>query len=371
MSDTATLNRQAAQGGQPIPSYMPTGSLAFRWGFAIVAVLTALVVVLALEPFLPREIVFAVFPPVVLLTALWAGTGPAAAAALVSCVLAWQLYVQEPEPPATEAVVFLFLGLLSGTGILVVHLMRRALVRLAMAEATASAEARQHNLLFTELQHRVANNLSVLASLLSMQQRQLIDPASRRALAEAATRLEVVSRLSRLLHDPKGQEVEVGAFLRSVVPEVIVANNADERVAVDLNFDEVVVSAPQTVPLGLIATELLSNAIEHGFPEGEGGRIKVTLRRTGASMACLIVQHDGEGLPPGFRLSEVRSLGLTVAKQLANQLKAELMIVQDKEVVSRLTFPLDDLGADQAILIRAAQARPDRPWTGVWSNLWL
>jgi two-component sensor histidine kinase len=327
----------------------PVRGPAFRWGFAAAAVLVALATRRLLDPYLPPGMPYPTFVPVVLLTAFFAGTGPAAATAAACGLAAWFLFVpplQSFRLGVPEAVALLHFAVASAIGILLVHVMRRALRLLAQAEARAKGYAEQRDLMFAELRHRVSNNLSLVGSLLALEREAIADPEARRALAGAAARLEVVSRLSRQLHDPEAREVDLGALLRALVPDALALRGAESRVGVDLEAEEVVVPASRAVPLGLVAAELLSNAVQHGFPSGQGGRIRVSLERTGASCARLLVRHDGEPLPPGFDLGQVRSPGLTVARQFARQLGAELLVTQDRGVVSCLSFPVrDPLGA--------------------------
>lgn len=318
---------------------------AFRWGFAAAALLLALLARLALDPYLSREVPYPVFFPVVLLTAFFAGSVPAVAVA-AACVLAgWFLFVPPLysfELGTSGAVALLIFALTSGTEIVLVHLMRRMLHLVAQAESRATRHAEQRSLMFAELQHRVSNNLSVLGSLLSLERQGVGDPVAQRLLDAAAARLEVVARLCRQLHDPDGQEVEFGAFLRAMVPDALAVRGAEGRIDVDIQAEEVVIPAARAVPLGLVATELLSNALEHGFPNGQGGRVRVSLERTGGRHARLLVRHDGQGLPPGFDPTGAGSLGLTLARRFARQLGAELLVVEDRGVVSCLSFPVAD-----------------------------
>ena len=194
--------------------------------------------------------------------------------------------------------------------------------------------------MFAELQHRVSNNLAVVSSLLAMQRRQVRDPDAVRALDGAVVRVNVVSRLSRLLHDPQAQEVYFGAFLRAMVPDAVEATGVGDRVTVSVAAEPVILPADKAVPLGLVATELLSNALEHGFPEGRRGRIRVSLAEVARGRALLTIRDDGAGLPEGFDLQRSRSLGLMIARQFAGQLGAELTIVNDGGGVSRIEVPL-------------------------------
>jgi two-component sensor histidine kinase len=89
-----------------------------------------------------------------------------------------------------------------------------------------------------------------------------------------------------------------------------------------------------------MATELLSNALEHGLAEKRQGR--VSLDRPEAGLARLTIRDDGAGLPVEFNPERTRSLGLTAARQFTSQLGARLTIREDGGVVSCFEVPLED-----------------------------
>ena len=317
-------------------------SRLFRWGFAGLAVVAALALRLALDPVLPPGFPFLTFFPAVVLTAFVAGVGPGTAVAVACLVLIWYAFI----PPAWSfaldgpaAIALLLYGLVTAVQVGLVHLMRRALRRMAEAQAEAQATAHRGMLMFAELQHRVSNNLGVVGSLLALQRRRVADPTAARALEEAERRVGVVSRLSRLLVDPEAQQVDFGAFLRALVPDVVAAAAAEDRLSVTVAAEPISVAASSAVPLGLIAAELISNAIEHGFPAGRGGRIDVRLASHGDERALLLIQDDGAGLPDGFDVTRARSLGLTIARQFAGQMGALLSMEGGRGALARLDFP--------------------------------
>lgn len=73
--------------------------------------------------------------------------------------------------------------------------------------------AATRELLFRELQHRVSNNLQMVAALLTVQRRKIADPEAKLALDEASRRLGVIGRISRQLYDPTGAGKDLPAFL--------------------------------------------------------------------------------------------------------------------------------------------------------------
>ena len=316
---------------------------AFRWTFAATAFVLAAVLRFWLDPYLPPGFPYLTFFPAVALTAFLTGTLPGTVVAALSFVVSWYFFIPPFDSfairPQTGLALFLF-ALVVTVEIGLVHLMRRALRRLASAEAAAQEMARSRTLMFAELQHRVSNNLAVVSSLLAMQRRQVSDPDAVRALDGAVARVNVVSRLSRLLHDPQAQEVDFGSFLRAMVPDAVEAAGIGERVAVSVRAEPVILPADRAVPLGLVATELLSNALEHGFPDGRPGRIEISLVQSDPGRALLTIRDNGAGLPEDFDLGRSRSLGLLIARQFAGQIGAELSMANDGGGVSRLEVPL-------------------------------
>lgn len=317
---------------------------AYRWGFVAAAVGLSAGLRFLLDPYLPPGVPFVTFFPAIAITAVVVGTPSGAVVAVLSLLIAWYAFLPPLYSfklgPGTALSVALF-ALVAATELTLVHMMRRALRRLALAEAAARELAESRRLMFHELQHRVSNNLAVVGSLLQLQRREVKDPEAKRALEQSAARVNVVSRLNRLLHDPQAQEVEFGAFLRGMVPDATAAAGAGDRVAVSVATESVVLPAQKAVPLGLVAAELLSNALEHGFPGGRRGNVQVSLERRQGHHALLTIHDDGVGLPEGFDLDQARSLGLQIARQFAGQLGATLSIASDGGVTSRLEVPLD------------------------------
>lgn len=318
-----------------------------RWTVAAAAMAVALAVRLALDPVLPSGFPYVTFFPAVLIAAFVGGLRVGLAAAVAGALLSWYLFIPPVRSLAltgTAALALFLYVFVVGTQILLIEILRQALRRTEAAESEANGLAASRSLMFQELQHRVSNNLSVIGALLSMQRRQIADDTARRALEAASARLKVVAQLNRLLHDPTAQEVDLAGFLRAMAPDVIAAAGVGDRIAVEVAADSVRIGADRAVPIGLVATELLANAIEHGLPEPARGRIRIGLSVQGDS-ATLTIADDGAGLPDGFDLATAGSLGLSIARQFAVQVGGELTMTTEGGTRSRLTFPLAETGA--------------------------
>ena len=316
---------------------------AFRWGFAALSFAIALSLRGVLNGALADGFPFLTFFPAIILTAFFCGRGPGMAVSIASFLASWLLFLSEPgtinlSPPAITAMAFF--GFISITDILLIDIMTRAVKHLEEERQRSAAMAEQGRLMFHELQHRVSNNLATVAGLLSIQRRAIRDEAARKALDDAVARINAVSRMKRLLHDPTAQEVDFGAFLKNMTDDMISTAGAEGRIRVLLDCPRLAIPRDHAVPLGLIATELLSNAIEHGFADDRAGQIALRLSQEGQDVV-LRIEDDGHGLPRGFRVEQTSSLGLTIARQFAQQMGGSLRMATGPEggTMSELIFP--------------------------------
>lgn len=293
-----------------------------RWSFAACAFVLSLVCRIVLDADLPDGFPFVTFFPAVILTALFSGLWPAVAVAVGCGIAAWALFLPNPGavPDGAGLLALAFYVAIVVVDIVVIHVMTLALGQLRVERERSQQLAEGRALLFRELQHRVSNNLQVVGALMALQKATVKDVAARRVIEEAASRLGLIGRLHRKLHDPHGQQVGWDAFLGELCADVIGSMDAQGKVSCAISADAVVLSPDQTVPLALIVAELISNALEHGFPAESRGAISVALRREGDGLVALTVADDGHGLSPGFDLDATRSLGLRIVKALAAQL---------------------------------------------------
>ncbi len=155
-----------------------------------------------------------------------------------------------------------------------------------------------------EIHHRVKNNLQTVSSLLRLQGRRVGHPEARAAIDESVRRIRSIALVHEVLAREGGDEVAFGEIMRPIVQMV------DEAlVATDRPISFKVVGEGPTLPattassLAVVLTELLQNAVEHGYPDGStGGEIVIELESSGSDLIVRI-HDDGAGLPDGFDLA--------------------------------------------------------------------
>lgn len=197
----------------------------------------------------------------------------------------------------------------------------------------ASRQAASHaDLMSREIDHRVANSLQFVSSLLIMQSRTPGSMDATEQLRIAANRVATVARIHRNFYTEAGLEIDVLAFLKRLSADL--SDALDRKITVD--GAESLLPSGTVQSLGLVANELITNAAKHG--EGEIG---VEYRLVNG-VHDLCVSNDGQPLPDTFDPAASTGLGMKVVVSLTAQMGGTLNCEQknkDGGARFRLTFP--------------------------------
>jgi two-component system, sensor histidine kinase PdtaS len=301
----------------------------FQIVFACAAFALAFSVRLAVDDFLPPGFPFLTFFPAVLIAALVVGVRARVLVAVVSGLASWFFFIEPVRGFAMNsgtAVAMLFYVLITGTELVFIAAIERALRQMNMMQAQTARLARGRELMLAEMQHRVSNNLATVAVLLRAQAGQMPDGQGREALGAAQQRIMTISRLQRRLHRPDQQDIELSSYLGDIARDAAEASGLGPDV-INLEAQPLRVAQDQALPLGLIVCELLLNAFEHA---AASKKLQVTVRLDRCPEAegriAVSIEDNGPGLPPGFDLATVDSLGLSVAQQFAEQMDGSLIM---------------------------------------------
>jgi two-component sensor histidine kinase len=195
-----------------------------------------------------------------------------------------------------------------------------------------------------EIHHRVKNNLQIVTSLLNLQEKQ-ISPESRPAFRDMQTRVRSLALVHRYMYesDELGS-VNLGGFLKELATSLQLAYGVPEKqVVVEVTAEPIWDVADRAIPLALLMTEAMTNALRHGFPEGRPGRIDVRLNQLEGRRVRFAVHDDGIGLPgelaPG-------TLGMTLIRAFARQVGGVLDITSNKGTTVTVEFERMSADAD-------------------------
>jgi two-component sensor histidine kinase len=185
---------------------------------------------------------------------------------------------------------------------------------------------REKAILLQELQHRVANSLQIIASVLMQSARTVQSEESRGHLQDAHQRVMSVAALQQQLAASTLSDVELRPYFTRLCASIGASMIRDrDQLSLEVIADDSTVDPDASVSLGLIVTELVINSLKHAFPDRRGGRILVGYEAHGPNWT-LSVKDDGVGMPTGDAAGS--GLGTSIVQALAKQLKANVRVTE-------------------------------------------
>ena len=222
----------------------------------------------------------------------------------------------------------------------------KQLRRLATAVRTAYDRRRElrelgenRELLLKELYHRLHNNLQIVISLLRMTEKAVENPSDREQLADLGRRIQALSALQEEFYRSEDfRRVDFGGFLERLAGSLVGLTGGRVRLASRLDTVELPVDL--AVPFGLIANEIITNALKHAFPHDRTGCLSMTLE-TRTDRAILTIADDGAGYPADPDLSAAPGLGMRLVRRLAEQIGGEVSFERmEAGATCRISVPL-------------------------------
>lgn len=195
----------------------------------------------------------------------------------------------------------------------------------------------QKEILLKEIHHRVKNNLQVISGLLSLQGGNSDNNEVKSIMKEGRERIKSMALIHQMLYQHEDlQKLNFKDYLKQLTANILAGstkNNIDIKIhSADIWFD-----IDTAIPLGLIVTEFVTNAIKHAFIDGTGN-IEIYVQQTRTNEYKLLFKDSGTGLPEGFDIDSARSLGLKLVKMLTAQIKATVNFRNNNGTEIELNF---------------------------------
>lgn len=206
-------------------------------------------------------------------------------------------------------------------------------LRVALAERTA---------LMRELNHRVRNNLQIIASLLTIQAEQAQNGRTRAMLDQARARISALGLLHRVVYEETGAGeglVAMPRLLSELCAQLGSTHRSQSEITLECKSQNAVLTMDQAVPLTLFAVEAISNAYRHAFAEGDAGKIELEFTCED-KIACLRVCDNGHGMDEAGAMPQ---MGMELLHAVAGQLGGAVEIrPAETGVCITLEFSLAD-----------------------------
>jgi two-component sensor histidine kinase len=192
-----------------------------------------------------------------------------------------------------------------------------------IAEKLKNDLLREKEILLQELQHRVANSLQIIASVLMQSAKKVRSEQARGHLRDARNRVMSIATMQRQLANTRLGDVALHAYFTELCASIGASMiNDHDQLSLSVTVDGSMARAEVSTSLGLIVTELVINALKHAFPHHRHGTILVDYRSDGPGWT-LSVRDTGIGMPAG---SPRPGLGTGIVAALAGQLKAVVQV---------------------------------------------
>jgi two-component system, sensor histidine kinase PdtaS len=191
------------------------------------------------------------------------------------------------EPTATGMVVFALLCF----GVAVFgEALRKALQRSMLS-------ARTSEMLLEELQHRTKNTLGIIDALLTLQAQASKNEEVKRALLEAAARVRIQTEAHRHLTMKEVGRVDAQEYLHQICKLLETTLAGVRPITIKCSAEPTMIDSQKALAIGLIANELITNAVKYAFKPGESGTVSVQLDRDENRLLRLRISDDGSGCP--------------------------------------------------------------------------
>ena len=211
---------------------------------------------------------------------------------------------------------------------------------------------REKDMLLEEMEHRVANSLQIIASILLIKARTVQSEETRLQLEDAHQRVLSVAAVQQHLHVGGGgnKPIEIANYLTKLCETLAQSMIGDSRpIALIVDADAGTAISREAVSIGLIVTELVMNALKHAFPSEKPNAAIVVSYKVAGTDWKLTISDNGIGKPDVSASATKAGLGTGLIKALTRQLNAVVDIASDARgtavTITHATFKSEPLKA--------------------------
>jgi|GEM_PF-3177849 len=196
----------------------------------------------------------------------------------------------------------------------------------------------EKEVLIQEINHRVKNNLQVISSLFDLQLDKNLNDKSHKILQECKNRVNAISLVHEKLYlSTNFEQIDLKGYVSDLILNIS-QSHVTTKVSTKLFISNFRLNMDNTIYIGLIINELVTNCYKYAF-EGNKGKLMISLQKK-EGIISLVVQDNGSGLPNDFNFesSTESELGINLVRMLTRQLKGESQFESDKGLKVTINF---------------------------------
>jgi len=178
----------------------------------------------------------------------------------------------------------------------------------------------------------------MIAGMISLAETNYGEGGESGILHDVSIRIRAISELYDLLYTTDSiTDVRLDDYLTRIVAPVV---RVSDNIELSESYDTVVMPVKSAISLGIIVTEILTNAVKYAFPGNRKGSLSFSLRKTDTG-AMIEISDDGAGLPDNFDISTAHSLGFKLVLMIIKQIKGDYSLDGKNGTRWRISFPVD------------------------------
>ncbi len=238
-------------------------------------------------------------------------------------------------PHSFESYVALFLTLVA-TFLLLIAIKKRddynqtleQKVSLRTAELVASNKLKEN--LLREIHHRLKNNLQITSSLMNMQKRKLKSKEAITALEDSQARISAIALThQKIYQDKDSKAVNLCEYLTDLMD---FQKKLAPMVQFKISCPDTSIDLDRAVPLALIISELVTNALKHAYDDTSGIKeLKIKATNSSDDLIVISITDNGHGLPDNFNIKKAEGIGFEIIHALCRQIAAEFSFDSNEE----------------------------------------
>jgi len=209
------------------------------------------------------------------------------------------------------------------------------------AEETIKRALKEKEILLQEIHHRIKNNLAMILNLINLQGMYIKEKKVHDILTELENKINSIFLIHEKLY--KGEDIVTVDFDEYISD--LVANITRSSTLPNMNITTEIDIAPgrlnvnRVIPLGLIVTELVTNAFKYAFHKKRRGKIWVTFKKK-EDRYRLVVGNNGTSFPEEINFREADSLGFRLVCSLTEQLNGKIELNREEGTEFTIDIPL-------------------------------
>jgi len=197
----------------------------------------------------------------------------------------------------------------------------------------------EKQILLTEIQDRIKNNLQLINSLLSLQASNIKNKQEKELYLETRNRILSMAIVHEKMYSSKDfSRIDIREFVQSLKPYLFQTYGIQQdKINMNIEITSVFLGLDKAVPCGMLMNELISNSLKYGFPGNKKGKIFIYMHSKNRTIS-LIIRDNGIGLSENIDIYQPETLGFRLVKSLIGQLKGTIEVIRNGGTTFKIMF---------------------------------